>query len=659
MIRQGIASALCAPALLALALGCEDRERPGPAGPPFEVYVTAPDLSVEVLDAVSARPKNSVLKAVRQDRTLRLTLASGARVELSAPGTCPLTLDSSRSRSELRLEPRVQLTGPAGEVGYDSRFEVTLRTHCETRAPGTVSWQLSGAPLSSFTVVDGGYRVIAKTSAAPARFAGAKPGEIVAVSAGERAQTRLTAHWTGPDGKVAESSITVSAAARARGLPNVALGDRVLLGGGGYRVQRRPPGSAADPMPWSTLTSLVPDVPGTWELSSDSKEVRLFVSRYDSVPLDCGRAECHVAETHAAVSNPMTSAFKRFLDEPGLPSSLACAFGCHTTGEPGRADGGFSHALRELGMDPGALPGWAELPRALRRLGGVSCLGCHGPGQLPEAGARSAILRSDVCAYCHDAPPRYGHVQAWKSSALAQSDRTPSTRTRAACARCHTTWGFLDSVKAEREGLRMPSADSAPAGISCSACHAVHDERAVTPGLLRRAPLSADYEDLPESAVERSSACIYCHTPSEFGGPSSSAIWAGRGASDPVTSQPLLGPAPHAAVPSGCVGCHRAGPDNLERGAGHAFRADFAQCKTCHAERPVPALRERAEKLLSKAGEGPRSGPPPHVEMRPASTPRERALNLVRFVLEDRGAAVHNPRYADALLDRAEQVLNQ
>jgi hypothetical protein len=27
-------------------------------------------------------------------------------------------------------------------------------------------------------------------------------------------------------------------------------------------------------------------------------------------------------------------------------------------------------------------------------------------------------------------------------------------------------------------------------------------------------------------------------------------------------------------------------------------------------------------------------------------------------VLEDRGAAVHNPRYAEALLDRAEQVLS-
>jgi hypothetical protein len=44
--------------------------------------------------------------------------------------------------------------------------------------------------------------------------------------------------------------------------------------------------------------------------------------------------------------------------------------------------------------------------------------------------------------------------------------------------------------------------------------------------------------------------------------------------------------------------------------------------------------------------------------MRVAVTPRERALALVRFVLEDRGAAVHNPRYASALLDRAEQVLS-
>jgi hypothetical protein len=275
---------------------------------------------------------------------------------------------------------------------------------------------------------------------------------------------------------------------------------------------------------------------------------------------------------------------------------------------------------------------------------------------LPEAGARSAILRTDVCAYCHDAPPRYGHVAAWRSSALARSDRSPDTRAHAACARCHTTWGFLDAVKGERKGIRMPPADSAPTGIACSACHAVHDERAVTPGLLRRVELGRDYVDLPESAVERSSACIYCHTPSESGGPSSSAIWAGRGAFDPITSEPLLGPAPHAAI--GCVGCHRAGPETLQLGQSHGFRADRRQCATCHAERPVPELRARAERLLAKAGQAPGSGPPAHAEPRVATTPRERALALVQFVLEDRGAAVHNPDYAQALLDRAEQVLS-
>ena len=34
------------------------------------------------------------------------------------------------------------------------------------------------------------------------------------------------------------------------------------------------------------------------------------------------------------------------------------------------------------------------------------------PGALPEA--RWSILRADVCAYCHDAPPRYGHVEGWR-----------------------------------------------------------------------------------------------------------------------------------------------------------------------------------------------------------------------------------------------------
>lgn len=354
----------------------------------------------------------------------------------------------------------------------------------------------------------------------------------------------------------------------------------------------------------------------------------------------------------------MSSAFKRFLDEPGTPSALGCTFGCHTTGEPGRADGGFSHSIAELALDPSALPAWAELPRSLRRQGGVGCLACHGPGQLPEASARSAILRVDVCAYCHDAPPRYGHVAAWRTSLMSESDRTPSTRASAACARCHTTWGFLDAVKGGREGRRMPPTGSSPAGIACSACHAVHDDRAVMPGLLRRVALSADYADLPASAVERSSACIYCHSPVDLHGPSSSAIWAGRGAFDPETARPILGPAPHAAVPSGCVGCHQAGPDGLARGSGHAFRADRTRCAGCHAERPIPALRERAERLLIDAGEGPRSGPPRHAETRALATPRARALALVRFVLEDRGAAVHNPRYAEALLDRAEQVLS-
>jgi hypothetical protein len=178
------------------------------------------------------------------------------------------------------------------------------------------------------------------------------------------------------------------------------------------------------------------------------------------------------------------------------------------------------------------------------------------------------------------------------------------------------------------------------------------------PGLLRPAPLAREYTDLPSSALERSSACIYCHTPRQASGPSSAAIWAGRGAIDPLTLLPLLGPAPHASVPGGCLGCHGSDRADPVHGSGHTFRATRRRCLECHAEREAsPNLFERARRLLEAYGVGPRSEIPPHASNDEPDTIRERALALARFVLEDRGAAVHNPRYAEALLDRAEQIL--
>ncbi len=641
-----------------LLAACRERQTAAPSQPRV-VFITAAGLSSEALEEVRVLPEQAVRHAARVPTGLRLELVPGSDVNVTAPGACPLHLAASDESTEHRLLPRVRLNGPAGDVGYSAPFEVSVLLGCSSSALGGVAWTFTGAPLLERSTSEAGYRFRARTAPAPARLGSARPGDVVAVSPAERGETWLTAHWTGPDGSSAEATLRIVAAPRSRGLPNVALGERTLLGGRGYRVVRRPPGAAADPMPWGALTSLIPDAEGIWEVkASDGNLTRLFASRYDSVPLDCGRSNCHSRETHAAATTPMTSAFRRLLEKPGSTTELECAFGCHTTGEPGAADGGFSHAFDELGLSHGELPSWDALPRTLRRTGGVGCLACHGPGQVPQPASRWSILRVEVCAYCHDAPPRYGHVAALRSSAMAHSDRSVDSRRRAACARCHTTWGFLDAVKPERLGARMPPDDADPLGIACAACHAVHDESAIMPGSLRRISLAAVYTDIPESAVERSGACLYCHSPTDGVGPSSAAIWAGRGALDPETLQPLTGPAPHAAVPGGCVGCHRSGPSNLTRGAGHAFRADNQGCFSCHGTRAAsPELFQRAERLLAANNQGLQSGSPRHARERVARGPRERALDLVRFVLEDRGATTHNPRYAEALLDRAETVL--
>jgi hypothetical protein len=133
--------------------------------------------------------------------------------------------------------------------------------------------------------------------------------------------------------------------------------------------------------------------------------------RYDQMPLDCGRSDCHAAIAQSAADSPMTQALASDLGGCHSLEKPECATACHATGEPGTDDGGFQHVAASLGLP--ALPSeYEELPTPLRRLSGVGCMACHGAAAIPEPSARWAVLRSDVCAVCHDAAPRYGHVQA-------------------------------------------------------------------------------------------------------------------------------------------------------------------------------------------------------------------------------------------------------
>ena len=436
----------------------------------------------------------------------------------------------------------------------------------------------------------------------------------------------------------------------------------VLLSGAGWALAEAPRGASAA-LRSSGITALIPDVPGAWRLRDPGgATLSLQVGRYDETPLDCGRPACHASIATADRESPMTEALR------GLPApARPCAMACHTTGASVGHDGGFADLARAASLAVGETP-WDWLPPAVQRVAGVTCLGCHGPGAIPEASGRWAVVRADVCATCHDAPPTYGHVAAWRSSRMARSDADPATRASAECRRCHTTSGFLASL-ARAPDAHIAPPEAAPMGIACAACHAPHDGHGLAPAkaLLRSVPLPA--WAAPGDDPEGPKVCLICHSPESADAtraPSASAaaLWAGRGGVDPATGAPVAMPAVHADLPGSCVACHDGGPPELERGRAHAFRANPSTCTRCHADGPFDAelldrdVQEEARTLLARlapdvTAEAPGLAPRHATPRRLGNDAAARAVYDVLLVLEDPAAASHNEPYARALLQAA------
>ncbi len=584
--------------------------------------------------------------------------------------------------AEKPLATCLEIDAPTAPVGFERPFSITARVTCAGVGRGRIAWrQIAGASLRELATTDDGFGV---TGRGPG-FANAHPGPlpwgVVPISPRTRGEVTLEALWTDGGGHRRRREVQIAAAPRARGLSNTAIGTRVYLGGDGWRLMAVPPSSRATLDLPPGPASLIPDLAGDYRLAdARGRELVLRAGRYDEAPLDCGRAGCHAAITEDAARSPMTTVLARGLGPiagssgPAFgPDYPGCALACHATGEIGPSDGGFTDVARELGVPADRPQRWEELPRALRRLGGVGCLACHGPAALPPPTARWSVLRTDVCAVCHDAPPRYGHVAAWQATAMAHADRDTRARSDRGCAGCHTTSGFLAATGARAD--RRPPAEAEPIGITCAACHAVHaHETGGPPGALLRAPppppLLARITGDPRVAVDpRSAVCLPCHTPdleAPLPSASAAALWLGRGGFDPASGQPLVGGAVHAGARGGCVACHRGGPEELARGAGHRFAATPATCSPCHTK-PVPPtdLAARARRLWDTwqqvAGPSASGSAPAHAgALRlDRGTPLGRAAWDVLLVLEDPGADAHNARYARALLAAAEPAIAQ
>lgn len=636
-MRRGLGLAL-------LALACSGEAPRSAPAPGIRLVVRPKVASGIALSRAQVEPASALLGLRVSADQLDVELRPGTpSVKIVTPDACPIEVPLGDARPgevrQVTVSPWLSVAGgDLVQLGFDAPFTVTLVPGCREALAEKVEWS-----PTSLRVEQNGFVVHGRTPPLSAPT----PWGIVPLSPRTKGELVLTAKSAGHT-----LTLRASAAARASGLPSVAVSQRVLLGGSGWRVRERAKDGKAEVTALGQLSAFQPDARGRWVLEDgDKRELSLVAGTHSETLLDCGRTDCHPSATETVKSSRMTHVFERGLRGQLVKYDAACALPCHTAGEPGLADGGFAQVARELGMSgrfelhPEA---WNELPRPLRRLGGVTCTACHGPGAIPEPAARWAVLRSDVCATCHDAPPRYGHVAAWNGTRMASADRDPRARREPACRGCHTTAGFLARIGV-REDAGLPSPEL-ELGIGCAACHAphgAHQDRA----LVRALPAPAGLT-LPDSA-RPSRICVECHGGTD--GSAATLLW-GHGA-----------PGAHAAVAKGCLGCHAGAPATAEaRGGSHSFRIERARCSAggCHAE-GVPdvdaKLRERSKAARTALGLGLDPKRPLHASTLPAppAGAKKEALEIARVLDSDPAAAVHDAKRTRALLARLDELLGK
>ena len=650
----GRAAASCLFALL-MAAGCDA------AAPGDTVWLRIRGTGRLSAAAIRYTPEDAVQSARLGADWLAIERRSASRaITVQLPEYCPLTIPAGTPPAALQLTPIVDLGGDRPPLGFSAKFSVSVAHGCPERGRGQLAWrQTAGPPLRELVISRDGFALSART----ASFEELHPEPLRADAAGivpfsPRTQGRavLEATWTGPFGRTVVRSVAIPATSRASGVPSVAVSQQLVLAGTGYRVKSAPPAAHAEALASGAVSLFTPDAPGRWLLEREAgASLTLDAFWHDKTPYDCGRSECHAQLAADTEGSPMSHALERQLN---ASAAVSCALDCHVLGERGLDDGGFLDVAGELGFTRFDGLRWQDLPQPLRRLGGVRCTACHGPGAIPPPEGRTAILRSDVCATCHDAPPRYVHVQEWRASRMARSDAAESTRS-GRCAACHTTAGFLAAI-----GARSARSVTEPSGIACAACHAPHSTHR-GPRLLRTLP------DATAGLEPATALCVRCHSP-EPGSlqPSAAAvpIFLGRvrvpGTTD-AAWELVQGPSAHGAVSRGCIGCHGASTARVD----HSFRSDLQSCATCHADmapllRAGRELQEHARRLqaeLSARCPMPEAARPPHAGQATAScsAPRfDRARYEVQLVLEDPAAGVHNAAFARELLRDAERQLS-
>ena len=626
------------------------------------------DVRIEPADNVqSARlDARGVLAIARVDQSRAL--------QVSAPDMCPVRVNEGPQGQAQVLQPMLDLGGDRTGIGFGVPFTVTARHNCPPGAAqerGEMTWQqLEGPLLAQLELRDAGFALSAHTASFAALHPEPAAEGIIPISPRTQGRVVLEARWRGAGQASATRRLVISAAARATGLSSVAVSQPIVLAGVGWSVKAQPAGAHGSLKALEGLTFFTANAPGSWTLTRDQTHtLTLQVLTHDATPYDCGRSECHAALSEHAAGSAMSHALERPLDALADATGVSCMLDCHVLGERGLGDGGFLAVAERLGFRWTEHTRFQDLPQALRRAGSVRCTACHGPGAIPPPEQRSAILESDVCATCHDAPPRYVHVTQWREGRMASADREPETR-RAPCARCHTTAGFLAHNGDRKLVDDAPRAE--PSGIACAACHAPHSAQR-GPRLIRHVQESSAPTGklAPDPSA---SLCRACHAaaarlsdPTPSGSLFAAEIAVPR--RDGSGWEPLRSKFVHEQVARGCVGCHGGGA--LETKAiDHSFHVEPRVCEACHADGTSPrtaadaSAELRARALALSRALAPRcqgaSGQSAHPQLAPArcsDSALSRARYEINLVLDDKSALVHNADLSRALLSDAERIV--
>ena len=461
----------------------------------------------------------------------------------------------ARARPPLARATACDWTRPLAPVGFDAPFSVRA-TLARDIAGGRIDWrQLAGPALHDAAAQADGKTFSARMPSITDATGAPPPWGIVPVSPRTRGDVAIEATWTR---RRRPSLCAPRRASRRRvvraACPTRPCGVRIHLGGDGWHVLARPAGSTAALDAATGAASLLPDVAGDWRLADgDGRTLALRTARYDETPLDCGRSGCHADITAAAARSPMTTvhgararAHARWRPRvrPGLPR-LRDRLPRHRRAgrrrrrlQPRRRRAGRRRAISRRSLAraaAGAAPAGRcrlpRLPRTSRDPRGRRALEpCCATTSAPSATTR---------------PRATGTSSLWRGSRMAHADHDARARNDRACARCHTTWGFLETIdrspgERDRRADRSPPPHAGPVGITCAACHAVHD---------------------PARAARRATCCVrHPRRPACGRRP-------GRGCRRDRGQQRRLPPLPHARRRRARAARHRGGADGRSAAA--------------------------------------------------------------------------------------------